>query len=255
MAVIDVTEATFQSEVAERSLTTPVVIDFWAEWCGPCKQLSPVLEKLAVEGGGSWVLAKVDVDANPRLAQIFQVQSIPMVYAVVGGRPVDAFAGVVPETQLRQWIDAILKLAGGEPAQQEDPRITAADDALMSGNLDEAERAYQKILSDSPANAAAEAGLAHVELARRVKGVDPYEALARAEAAPDDVDAQLLAADVQVLSGEAHAAYTRLVDLVRRTSGEDRERIRKHLVSLFTVAEPDDPAVAAARRALASALF
>ncbi len=98
VAVIDVTEATFQSEVLERSLTTPVVIDFWAEWCEPCKQLSPVLEQLAAEGGGAWVLAKVDVDANPRLAQMFRVQGIPMVYAVVGGQPVDAFSGVVPES-------------------------------------------------------------------------------------------------------------------------------------------------------------
>src|SRR3712207_827864 len=111
-AVIDVTEATFQTEVLERSLSTPVVIDFWAEWCEPCKQLSPVLEKLAREGNGTWVLAKVDVDANPRLAQMFRVQGIPMVFAVVGGQPVDAFSGVVPETQLRQWLDAVLKAGG-----------------------------------------------------------------------------------------------------------------------------------------------
>src|SRR5215468_10609195 len=109
VTVIDVTDATFQSEVVERSLQTPVVIDLWAEWCEPCKQLSPVLEKLAVEGDGAWVLAKVDVDANQRLAQMFRVQSIPMVYAVVGGQPVDAFTGVVPEAQLRQWLDAVVR--------------------------------------------------------------------------------------------------------------------------------------------------
>src|ERR1700754_3638806 len=113
-AVIDVTEATFQTEALERSLNTPVVIDFWAEWCEPCKQLSPVLEKLAVEGGGAWVLARIDVDANQRLAQMFRVQGIPMVFAVVGGQPVDAFSGVVPEAQLRQWIGAVLKAGGVE---------------------------------------------------------------------------------------------------------------------------------------------
>ncbi|MEH1013960.1 tetratricopeptide repeat protein [Micromonospora sp. CPCC 206060] len=255
VTVIDVTEATFQSEVLERSLTTPVVVDFWAEWCQPCKQLSPVLERLAIEGGGAWVLAKIDVDANPRLAQMFRVQGIPMVYAVVGGQPVDAFSGVVPEAQLRQWLDAVLKAGGVEVSTSEDPRMAEADDALMVGDLDAAEQAYRKILAEAPADKAAEAGLAHVTLARRVSGADPGSALAAAEANPDDVDAQLLAADIEVLSGQAEQAYARLVAVVRRTAGDERERTRQHLVSLFTIAGPDDPAVAGARRALASALF
>jgi putative thioredoxin len=255
VTVIDVTEATFQSEVLERSLTTPVVIDFWAEWCQPCKQLSPVLEKLAVEGGGAWVLAKVDVDANPRLAQMFRVQGIPLVYAVVGGQPVDAFSGVVPEAQLRQWIDAVLKAGGVEVATPEDPRLTSADDALMSGDLDAAEQAYKKILAESPADPAAESGLAQVALARRVTGVNPAQVLTAAQQAPDDVAAQLLAADVEVATGQADQGYNRLVNLVRRVGPDDRETIRRHLISLFTIAGPDDPVVAAARRALASALF
>jgi putative thioredoxin len=255
VTVIDVTEETFQSEVLERSLSTPVVVDFWAEWCEPCKQLSPVLERLAAEGAGAWVLARIDVDANPRIAQMFRVQGIPMVYAVVGGQPVDAFSGVIPEAQLRQWIQAVLKAGGVAVAEPEDPRLDEADDALMSGDLDAAERAYRKILADAPADAAAEAGLAQVGLARRVAGADPRAALAAAEADPDDVEAQLLAADVEVLSGMAEQAYKRLVGTVRRTAGEDRERVRQHLVSLFSVAGPDDPAVASARRALASALF
>ncbi|MFV2114378.1 tetratricopeptide repeat protein [Micromonospora sp. LOL_025] len=255
VAVIDVSEATFQSEVLERSLTTPVIVDFWAEWCEPCKQLSPVLERLAAEGGGAWVLAKVDVDANPRIAQMFRVQGIPMVYAVVGGQPIDAFSGVVPEAQLRQWIQAVLKAGGVSVAEPEDPRLDEADDALMSGDLDAAERAYRKILAESPADAAAEAGLAQVGLARRVAGADPRAAIAAAQANPDDVEAQLLAADIEVLSGQAEAAYARLVGVVRRTAGEEREKVRQHLVSLFTVAGPEDPAVASARRALASALF
>lgn len=255
VVVIDVTEATFQSEVLERSLTTPVIVDFWAEWCQPCKQLSPVLERLAVQGAGAWLLAKIDVDANPRIAQMFRVQGIPMVYAVVGGQPVDAFSGVVPEAELRQWIQAALKAGGVAVSEPEDPRLDEADDALMSGDLDAAERAYRKILADAPADAAAEAGLAQVGLARRVAGADPGAALAAAQANPDDVEAQLLAADIEVLSGMAEQAYARLVGVVRRNAGDDREKARQHLVSLFTVAGPDDPAVAGARRALASALF
>jgi putative thioredoxin len=255
IAVIDVNEATFQTEVLERSLTTPVLLDLWAEWCQPCKQLSPVLERLADEGGGSWILGKVDVDANPGLAQALRAQSIPMVVAVIGGRLVEGFTGVLPEAQIRQYIDAVLKAAGVAVAQAEDPRLDTADDALMTGDLDAAEEAYRKILADSPADPAAESGLAQVALYRRVTGVDPAGALAAAAAAPGDVAAQSIAADVEVLSGQAPEAYKRLVDLVRRTAGDDREAARKHLLSLFAVAGPDDPAVAAARRALASALF
>jgi putative thioredoxin len=141
------------------------------------------------------------------------------------------------------------------PVEVEDPRVSAADDALADNDLDAAERAYRKILSDSPADAAAEAGLAQVGLLRRTTGVDPSAVLAAATGAPDDIGAQTLAADVEVLSGAAPAAYRRLTDLVKRTSGEDRDTVRKHLISLFTMAGPDDPAVAAARRALANALF
>jgi putative thioredoxin len=253
--VIDVTDATFQDEVLQRSLTTPVIIDFWAEWCQPCKQLSPVLERLAAEAGGAWVLAKVDIDANPRLAQSFRIQSIPLVYAIVGGQPVDAFNGVIPETQLRQWLDAVLKAGGVEVEQPIDPRLEAADDALVDGDFEAAEQAYKKILAESPADAVAEAGLAQVGLLRRTATADPTKALAAAASAPDDVEAQLLAADVELLSGQADEAYKRLVDVIRRTSGDDREKARLHLISLFSIAGPDDPAVAKARRALASALF
>lgn len=256
VVVIDVTEATFQSEVLERSLTTPVVIDFWADWCQPCKQLSPILERLAVEGGGSWVLAKIDVDANPRLAQAFRIQSIPHVFAVIGGQPAELFAGVLPEAHVRQAIDAVLKAAGAQgAAAPEDQRLVEADDALMNGDLDRAEQAYKKILAESPADRSAEAGLAQVGLLRRISGADAGAALAAAQADPDDIQAQLLAADIEVASGQADRGYLRLVDLIRRTSGDEREEVRKHLLSLFAVAGPDDPAVARARRALASALF
>jgi putative thioredoxin len=253
--IIDVTEANFQSAVLERSLSTPVILDFWADWCEPCKQLSPVLERLAAAGGGSWVLGKVDVDANPRLAQALRVQGIPMVVAVVGGQLVEGFTGVLPEHQVKQYVDAVLKAGGISVEAPADPRIDAADDALMVGDLDAAEQAYKKILAETPNDAAAESGLAQVALYRRVSGADPATVAAKAAADPDDLDAQRLAADFEVLGGEADKAYERLVALVKRTSGDDRDAVRKHLLSLFSVAGPDDPAVAGARRALASALF
>src|SRR5579862_7976304 len=109
--VIEVSEQTFNVDVVERSRTVPVIMDLWAEWCGPCKQLSPVLEKLAVEAGGQWILAKVDVDANPQLSAALQVQSIPMVVAVVGGQLVDGFLGALPEAQVKQWIGQVMAAA------------------------------------------------------------------------------------------------------------------------------------------------
>ncbi|MGH3645738.1 MAG: tetratricopeptide repeat protein [Micromonosporaceae bacterium] len=267
VTVIDVSEATFQSEVLERSLHTPVVIDFWAEWCEPCKQLSPVLEKLAVEGNGSWVLAKIDVDANQRIAAAFRVQGIPMVYAVIGGQPVDAFSGVLPESQLRQWLDALMQATqqaglsgtpeeGAAPAAAlADEKVDAAEDAVATGDYAGAEELYTKLLTERPGDAAAEAGLAQVRLLRRTEGLDPDQVIGEGAAAPDDVEAQSRAADVEVLSGLAEQAYARLIEVVRRTSGAERETARTHLVSLFAIAAPDDPAVVRARRNLANALF
>jgi putative thioredoxin len=248
--IIDVTEQTFQSEVMEASLSRPVIVEF--ERRGGHQ---PVLEKLAREGDGAWVLARVDIDVSPRIAQMFRIQAIPTVYAVIGGQPVDAFNGAIPEPQLRQWIAAIAQAGGAQVEVPEDPRFAAADDALMNGDLDAAEAAYRHILNEAPADAAAEAGLAQVALFRRVDGIDPAAALAAADAAPDDVAAQSLAADVEVLSGDADRGYKRLVELVRRTAGSERDAARTHLISLFAIAGPDDPAVATARRALASALY
>ncbi|MEV0049094.1 thioredoxin [Saccharopolyspora shandongensis] len=268
-AVIEVTEATFQAEVVERSLQVPVVVDLWATWCGPCKQLSPVLERLAQESNGAWVLAKVDVDANPRIAQLFQVQSVPTVIAIAGGQPVDAFAGAQPEPQIRQWIDSLLNALrdqlpgiraaeeGVEPAveeEPEDPRFTAAEDALERGDYAAAEDAYQKILDSEPNNEQAKAALTQVRFIARAEQADPA-AIERADAAPDDIDAQLAAADAEVALGRVAEGFDRLVRAIKRTSGDDRDRIRRHLIEMFEVFPEGDDRVVAARRALASALF
>ncbi|WP_184841475.1 tetratricopeptide repeat protein [Allocatelliglobosispora scoriae] len=247
---MSVTEANFQQEVVDRSMTIPVVLEFVAgqQYAG-----DPALAKFAAEG--TFVLVRSDIQVSPRLAQALRIQNLPTIFAFVGGQPIDGLPGQLPEAQLRQWIDAVLRAGGLEVEQPEDPRLTAADEALIMGDLDAAEKAYQKILADTPRDAAAEAGLAHVALAKRLVGVEFAAAIAAADADPADVPAQLLAADAEAYSGEAERAYARLIGLIRRVFGEEREKVRQHLVSLFAVAGPDDPAVATARRQLASALF
>lgn len=295
--VIDVTEETFNTEVVERSRTVPVILDLWAEWCGPCKQLSPVLEKLAGEADGDFVLAKVDIDANPQLRAALQVQSIPMVMAVAGGQVVDGFLGAMPEAQVRQWIAQVMEVAGqlgmpvsggaepdaeladgqpdsaqaadGQPggpggpgmrggpggAMMADPAFEEAQQAMERDDLDGAAEAFQKVLANSPGNPAAAMGLAQVNLIRRVSGFDQAQVRRAAAEDPASVDAQSSVADIEVATGRVEEGFDRLLGTVRRTSGDERERARVHLIGLFDVFPPGDPRVAKARASLSSLLF
>ncbi len=268
--VIDVTEDTFNSEVVERSRTVPVIVDMWADWCQPCKQLSPILEKLTREYGGRFVLAKIDADANQRISQALQVQSLPTVLAVVGGQVVHGFQGALPEDQVRQWLDQLLQAIaeqmggqGQQPEQAEeqaapepaDPEVTAANEALDRGDLEGAAASYQQLLDRSPADEAAKSGLAQVNLLRRTRGLDPDALRKEAAADPANATVQCQVADLDMLDGRVEDAFDRLVGAVRRTSGDDREQVRVHLLGLFDVLPGEDQRVKTARASLASALF
>lgn len=274
-AVVDVTEETFEAAVLQQSMTVPVVLDLWASWCQPCKTLSPILEALAAEYGGRFVLAKVDVDANQRIAQAFQVQSIPSVFAVIQGQPLPLFQGALPQPQVRQYIDALLAEAAkvgvtgtvsgaasddaaapDEPPEPEaDPLEDAAYSAMESGDWAAAVDAFRSVLDASPDNEQARVGLATATLYGRIGDVDQAAAVAAADAAPADVPQQILAADIAAVSGDIDAAFQRLIDTVRITDGDDRATARAHLLELFEVIGTSDPRVIKARSALANALF
>ncbi|MBB0246866.1 tetratricopeptide repeat protein [Streptomyces alkaliphilus] len=273
--VIDVDEADFEQEVLQRSAEVPVVIDFWAEWCQPCKQLSPILENLAREYAGRFVLAKIDVDRNQMLFQQFGVQGIPAVFAVIAGQALPLFQGAAPEAQIREVLDQLILAAeqrfgitgapvdpaAGQqpmaaPEPPSDPALAAAHDALDSGDLGGAIRAYENVLSADPGNTEARLGLGQAQLLNRIQELgDGREIRKKAADDPTDVGAQLAVADLDLAGGHVEDAFARLVDTVRRSVGEDRNAARVRLLELFEVVGSEDPRVVSARGALSRVLF
>ena len=274
--VIDVTDATFEVEVLQRSTTHAVVVDLWATWCQPCKTLSPILERVTESLNGAIYLAKVDVDANPAVAQAFRVQSIPAVFAVISGQVMPLFTGAVPETQVKQVFAAVLEQSRklgvactpfGEVATEADssvelpdepagdPRFEAAMNAIDAGDWAAATAAYQSVLAAAPNDRDAKLGLVFVGLLERLGDADADALLAAAVSDSADIQKQFDAADALVLNGRYPEAFAVMLSLVRSTTGDDRNRARLHLLELFDVVGDDEPSVLPARQALASALF
>lgn len=271
---VEVTAANFQ-QVIEMSMTAPVLLVLFSRAQLPeSGRLADDLATISGEYEGRFIAGLVDVDTSPQIAQAMQVESIPLVVAVLEGRPAPLLQDAVPLDELRAIINQVMQqlttqgLTGrhqplqaeapaadvdGEP--QSDPRYAAAEDALARDDVDTAVAEYQKLVTANPADAEASAGLAMAKVLQRTQGVDPETARAAADAAPADVDAQTLVADLDLLHGEVDAAFDRLVTLVRVTSDKERDRARQHLIGLFAAVGNDDPSVLKGRQKLASALF
>lgn len=272
-SVVEVTEETFTTDVVDRSMQVPVVLDLWSPRAPASAQLGPVLEKVVGDLGGRAVLARVNVDASPQIAAALRVQAVPTVLAIFQGQAVTGFQQVLPEQEVRRWLDELMAAveqfyqanpAARPPAAEgveeapagppTDPDLAAAEEAVESGDLDAAAEAYQRLLARVPGHEDAKMGLAGVTLIKRTEGVDPGD-LQRRLQDPADLDAHLLAADLEMLSGAVDEAFGRVIAVIKRTSGDDRDRARRHLLGLFDTLPGDDPSLAKARRALASALF
>ncbi|MHA1570924.1 MAG: tetratricopeptide repeat protein [Alphaproteobacteria bacterium] len=284
--------AGFMADVIEASQEVPIIVDFWATWCGPCKQLTPALEKLVRAAGGAVRLVKIDVDKSPELSQQLRIQSIPTVYAFHGGRPIDAFQGALPESEIKKWIDKIIAAAGSSaPASPLEEGLAAADAALEAGDNGSASTIYGQVLTHEPDNIPARLGLAKCHLqsgdtaaAREVVDQIPAEKqqtpevrtvvsavelaeTASAAAGRGDELRAAVAADENdhqarydlalalYAGGDGSAAIDALLEIIRRDRGWNDGEARVQLLKIFETIGPMDPLVVEARRRLSTILF
>ncbi len=260
--VTEITEANFEDEVIARSDEVPVVVLLWSPRSEVCVELLDTLSGLAAADTGKWSLATVNVDAAPRVARIFGVEAVPTVVALAAGQPISSFQGPQAADQLRRWLDSLLsatvgKLRGptdSEGVAEVDPVVAQARQQLEEGDFTAARESYQAILDVDPGSAEAKAAIRQIDFLTRATEQRP-DAVVIADGAPDDLEAALAAADVQILNQDVTAAFDRLIALVRRTSGDERTRVRTRLIELFELFDPADPDVIAGRRNLANALY
>jgi putative thioredoxin len=272
--VVDVDDSTF-TQLIEVSRSVPVIVDLWAAWAEQSTRLSATLIKLAREYAGRFVLARVEVERSPQLAQAFQAQQVPTVAAVIGGRPIGLFVGDLPEAEARDAVEQVLAFAaqngvtGTVPVDETDADAEAAEpepaplpplhqeayDAIERGDFQAAIDAYTKAIAQNPADADAKAGLAQVSLLHRLQGKTLDEVRAAAAAAPEDVSAQLDVADADLSGGHVEDAFDRLLTLFPKLDAEGKNRVRERLVELFEVVGSSDARVVRARGRLASLLY
>jgi putative thioredoxin len=260
MPGIEVTVENLSNEILPLSLVRPVIVLMWTSRSPESVEMVKTLGKLETDYKAAFSLARVDIDANPEVAQAFQTKSVPYAVAIIAEQMVPLFEQAYPEAQVKLVIDKVLTLSseqgvGEAPVEQVEPEETDAINALESGDYIAAEAAYKKWLARKPTENLAKLGLAQTQLLIRTEGLDLNTVIAQSTAAPTDIDLQLMAADVEIVNGGVEAAFTRLLHAVKATTGDDRTKIKNHLLGLFALVDPSDPRLAAARKELASALF
>jgi putative thioredoxin len=260
MPGIQVTVENLSTEILPLSLVRPVIILMWSPRSPESIEMVKTLGKLENDYKVAFSLARVDVDANPEVAQAFQTKSVPFAVAIIAEQMVPLFEQSYPEAQVKMVIDKVLTLSseqgiGQAPVEQIEPEEMEAMEALESGDYIAAEAAYKKWLARKPAENLAKLGLAQTQLLLRTEGLDLNAVVAESAAEPTNIDLQMKAADVEIVNGGVEAAFTRLLSAVRASTGDDRAKVKNHLLNLFSLVDPSDPRLTAARKELASALF
>lgn len=257
---IEVSVENLSSEILPLSLVRPVIVLMWSPRSVESVEMVKLLGKLETDYKEAFALARVDIELHPQVAQAFQTKSIPYAVAIIAEQMVPLFEQPYPEAQLRMVLDKVLTLAseqgvGQAPVEQMEPEEIEAMDALEAGNLISAEAAYKKWLARRPAETLAKLGLAQTQLLIRTEGLDLNTVIDQSTQNPTEIDLQLRAADVEMVNGGVEAAFTRLLHAIRATSGDDRAKVKDHLLNLFALVDQSDPRLVAARKELASALF
>jgi putative thioredoxin len=257
---IEVSVENLSSDILPLSLVRPVIVLMWSPRSTESVEMVKVLGKLEIDYKGAFALARVDIEAHPQVAQAFQTKAVPYAVAIIAEQMVPLFEQSYPEAQVRMVMDKVLTLAseqgiGQAPVEQMEVEEIEAMNALEAGNYVAAEAAYKKWLSRKPAENLAKLGLAQTQLLMRTEGLELSEVIEQSALNPSDITLQLKAADVQMVNGGVEAAFARLIHAVRATSGDERTKVKDHLLNLFALVDQSDPRLVAARKELASALF
>ena len=257
---LEVSVENLSTEILPLSLVRPVIVLMWSTRSPESVEMLKTLGKLETDYKAAFSLARVDIDASPEVAQAFQTKSIPYAVAIIAEQMVPLFEQTYPEAQVKMVLDKVLTLAseqgvGQAPEEQIEPEEIEAMNALEIGDYVAAEAAYKKWLSRKPAEALAKLGLAQTQLLIRTQSQDLNTVISQSKAAPADIELHIKAADVEIVNGDVEAAFTRLLTAIKVSSGNDRTKLKNHLLELFALVDPSDPRLNAARKELASALF